>query len=118
MRFVVRSRNDFLNIADRIEFTGKPLTVTVKKFHRPRTLDQNAKLHAMIRELAEHTGHTESELKDWVKVELGLLKVIEIGSNVVEVPVSSTEYTVQQCGDLIERIYQVGAEVGCVFSES
>jgi len=71
----------------------------------------------MLRDLADHTGHTESEMKDWAKAELGLTKVITVGSNVVEVPLPSSEYTVQQLSELIERIYQTGSEVGCVFQD-
>ena len=117
MKFVIRTRNEFLNVADRLapELDGKPYQVTVKPFQRDRSLDQNSKFHAMLRELAAHCGYTESEMKDWAKAELGLTKLIQIGERTIEVPLPSSEYTVDQFGDLIERIYQVGAEVGCVF---
>ncbi len=117
MRFVIRSRNEFINIAAQVgdKFDGKPYTVTIKRFVRPRTLDQNKKLHAMLGELADHCGYSDAEMKDWAKAELELTKVIQIGSNVCEVPLPTSEYTVQQLSDLIDRIQQIGAEIGCAF---
>ncbi|MEE9158942.1 MAG: recombination protein NinB [Gammaproteobacteria bacterium] len=116
----MRNRNQFVNIAAQIGDIldeGKPYTVTIKKFQRIRSLDQNKKFHAMLRDLADHVGYTESEMKDWAKAELGLIKELHIGANIVGVPLPSSEYTVEQLSELIERIYQTGSEAGCVFQD-
>ena len=120
---VVRSRNDLHRWADEVankigsETFPKPYTVTIKRFIRPRTLDQNAKLHAMIRELALHVGHTPEEVKEFIKAELGPVKTIKIGDASKTIPQGSSEWDVEICSYVIEELYRIGAEVGCAYSE-
>jgi hypothetical protein len=117
MRAVVRTTADLQRFVDRVvdKLDGKPYTVTIKRFHRPRTFDQNAKFHGMIRDLAEYTGYAEAELKDIVKRQYLPMKALKIGKHKYEVPKSTTELTVAEMADLIERLYQIGHEVGCLF---
>jgi len=121
MKAVVRSRNELLRWVDQValevEASQKPCTVTIKRFHRPRTLDQNSKLHAMIAELAEHVGHTPSEIKDYIKSECGWTKTIQIGAEMRDVPMGTSEMNVEQLSHLIEELYRIGAEVGCRYVE-
>lgn len=124
-RVVVR---DFSDAEDAINewsrvglLNGKPMTMSLREFHRPRTLDQNARIHAMFRDLAEHTGYTEGEIKDYFKSEFGPRMTLDLRSDNQDrsayIPKGTSRYTVQECQAMIERIYQVGAECGCVFSE-
>lgn len=117
---VVRSERDLRawvsRVAPEVEASQKPWTVDIKRFHRPRTLDQNSKLHAMIAELAEHVGYTPAEVKDYLKAEHGFVKVIEINGKERTVPMGTSEMNVQQLSYLIEELYRVGAEVGCQYA--
>lgn len=117
MRAVIRNANDLGNFVDRVldKLDGRPYTITIKRFHRPRSYDQNKKFHAMIRDLAEYTGYGEAELKDILKRQFLPMKVLQIGEHKYEAPKSTAELTVNEMADLIERVYQVGHEIGCLF---
>ncbi len=117
MRAVIRTTADLQRFCDKVadKLDGKPYTVTIKRFHRPRSFDQNKKFHAMVRDLAEYTGYGEAELKDILKRQFLPMKVLTIGSHKYEAPKSTAELTVNEMADLIERVYQVGHEVGCLF---
>lgn len=122
MRAVIRSRNDFYRFVDEVsnqlgEQYEKPYTVTVKRFHRPRTNDQNAKAHAMIRELALHCGYTEAAMKDVLKTEFGPIQVFQVGTRIVDAPKGTSDYTVEELSAFIEQLYQIGAEINCAFTE-
>lgn len=121
MKAVIRTRDDLDNFADQAArdgiLTGQPLTVTLTKFYRPRTLDQNALMHVLFRQLAEHTGHTEAEIKDYFKAEFGPSKAIEIAGAIKVIPMGTSEYKLDQCNAMITRIHQVAAECGCKLEE-
>ena len=104
-------------VAPEVEKSDKPWTITIKRFHRPRTLDQNAKLHAMVAKLAEHVGHTPEEVKEYLKSECGWTKTIEIGGKIREIPQGTSEMNVEQLSHLIEELYRIGVEVGCDYRE-
>ena len=124
MRAVCRSRNSALKvISDYIAKTGigeqweKPQLVEIRPYKPPRNLEQNAKLHAMFRELANFTGYSESEIKDYFKSEYGPHKVIAIDV-VKDVPKGTSEYSKAEASEMIEHLYRVGAEIpGFSFSE-
>lgn len=121
MKAVVRTRNELLRwvdqVAPEVEASQKPWTVTIKRFHRIRTLDQNGKFHAMCGELAAHVGHSPAEVKDYIKAECGWTKTIQIGSEIRDVPMGTSEMNVEQLSHLIEELYRIGAEVGCRYVE-
>lgn len=96
---------------------GKPYEIYMKPFRRRRTLDQNAKMHAMIRTLALHLGYSESEMKNVLKSEYGPVVKVELGDRQVIVPKSTADYDVAECGEMIEIINMVGAETGCAFED-
>lgn len=96
---------------------GKPYSVEVRPFKPKRTLDQNAKMHVMIRELATHIGYSDSELKDFLKAEYGPTKTIQIGESQKAIPVSTSEYNRTEAGEMIEILYMLGAECGYAFQE-
>ena len=117
MKAVVRTNEDLLKfintVSDRLD--GRPWTISLKKFHRPRTLPANAKFHAMNRELALHCGYTESRMKIILKSEFGPIESKQVGPRIVDTPKETAEYTVTEMQAMIEQLYQLGAEVGCVF---
>ena len=116
-RWVVRTAYEIYEIARELKgnMNGKPHTLTLEPFKRPRTNDQNAKLHVMIRELAIHTGHAESDIKEYLKDEFGFHKSIEIAGKSKSIPKGSSEWSVDECSQMIERLYQIAAEIGCKF---
>ncbi len=122
MKAVVRSRQDLNSWVYRVcEQLGdnfdKPYTVTIQKFHRPRTTDQNAKVHAMFRELARFTGHSEADVKDYIKAEFGPTRQVKIGKYTNQVPAGSSTWNVETCSMIIEELYRIGAEIGCEFTD-
>ena len=87
-----------------------------------RTLDQNAKLHAMIGDMArqhKHFGRTLS-VKAWKVLFLVALRLetiewipsLDDESEMVPVGTSTRELLVSECADLIELLYARGAEWG------
>jgi len=103
----------FDQIAEKL--TGKPLQITVKPFKRDRTLPQSAKAHAMIRDLALHTGYTESQMKEVAKALFAPMKTVTIAGRDTTVPVGTSEMTVEEMANFIENLYQLGAELGVQF---
>jgi hypothetical protein len=124
MRAVVRNDRDLTLYVGRVvkklgsDLGGKPYTISLRRFHRPRTTDQNAKCHAMMREVAEHAGYSEGEIKDYIKTEFGPKRMIKLLDEHKEVPVSSTEWNVLVCSKIIDHLYEIGAHIGCVFQEA
>lgn len=117
MKAVIRNLGDIAKFVDKIadKLDGRPWTISIKKFHRPRTLPANAKFHAMNRELALHLGYTESQMKNVIKSEFGPIESKMIGPRIVDMPKETAEYSVMEMRDMIEQLYQLGAETGCVF---
>ena len=106
MRFVRKvAKSDILR-------TGKPYTVSLARFYRPKTLEQNAKYHAMIADIAVHIGYSNSEVKDYVKAEFGPVDTITIAGKTKSIPKSVSKYTVQEMSAAIETLYRVGADAG------
>lgn len=131
MRAVIRGRIGADNFVTRVcnEFGAefaKPMIISIRPFESVRSIDQNAKIHVMIRALAEHTGYSENEMKLIVKSQYGPYKRVYVKHKDEattsplsrEIPKSTTEYTRPECSDFIERLYQLGAEIGCTFSET
>lgn len=90
----------------------KPYLLTFEEFKPPRSLPQNARLHCMIRALSKHTGHSESELKDFFKAEYGPHKRLQVGTEGKMIPLSTTLYTKKQMAELMEQVDRVCAECG------
>ena len=126
MRFVIRTDEQAEGFLRKLREHIKvcPTMVSMEKFKPPHTSDQNAKLHVMIGDLAEFTGHTLDEMKLWLKG-LGFWpettitvagvsrRVAKSASSKADDPISKREES-----DIIERLYQVGATLdGFVWSE-
>jgi hypothetical protein len=116
MRAVVRTTADLQRFVDRVaeKLDGKPYTVTIKRFHRPRTQPQNRLLHTLFREMAFEVGYTENEIKEYFKSEFGPKKTIRIGGGERVVPKGTSEYTVMEMMDLIEHVHRVAGEMGII----
>ncbi len=47
----------------------KPYQIEIKPFKRKRSLSQNALFHKWVNILAEHTGYSDFEMKEYLKVQ-------------------------------------------------
>ena len=109
----------FSNVATELgEEFDRPQMVIVEDYKPPRSLSQNARLHCMIRALSDHTGHSESELKDWFKAEYGPTKRLQVGSQGNMIPLSTTQYTKKQMAELMDHVDRVCADCGVYVDES
>lgn len=97
-----------------IEGKGLSLLVTVTRWRPPKTTSQNALMHVLIRELADHVGYGEEELKQYFKSECGPRKIIEVNGKIYAIPKSMTDYTREEASDMIEQIHRIAAEAGAV----
>ena len=116
MKKVIRNYDDAERFIRRINFGAKPMLIECKLYRPPRTLSQNAKLHAMIGELANHIGYSASELKDWLKWEYGAKKFFRFGSHEKLIPKSTAEYTKLEMIDFIDQVDRLAIENGFTFS--
>lgn len=96
----------------------QPLLITVTAWRPPKTVSQNAYMHVAIRELADHVGYGEEEMKTYLKGEFGPRKIIEINGKIHAIPKSMTDYTREEASDMIEQIHRIGAEVGAIIGSS
>jgi len=90
----------------------KPYLLTFEEFKPPRGLNQNAKLHVMLRELANHIGYSEGELKDYFKQEYGRKKAVNIGGREKLIPVSTVDYTREEMALMLNHVDRLSAESG------
>ena len=114
MRIVVKSTERLAKVGDFLiskyfEHQQTGLLVTVEPYRPPATGKQQAKVHAMIAELADHLGYSAESLKDVLKQEYGPKETLNI-TNPVTVPKSMAVYSRQESADMIEHIYRIAAE--------
>ena len=120
MKKVIHSYDELLNVVERLVEKNlltfqHPYTFEIKPYKPPRTLPQNAKLHAMIGVLANHIGYGSSELKDWLKLEYGPKKRFEYGEHVSMIPKSTAAYTKTEMIAFIDQGDMIAAEAGYRF---
>ena len=88
-----------------------PVRVTVGA--RPsKTREQNAYLHLTIRQLAEHTGTSESDLKDLLKAEYGPEEILRVGNFCGVAKKSMSKYTIEEAANMISHVERIAAECG------
>ena len=89
---------------------GKPLAVHVTESKAKRTLDQNARLHAMLQDIAEQAWFDgrqfDSEVwKEWARREFIGSEEVELpGGKRIERGISTTKLDVEQFGKLMDRL--------------
>ena len=120
MKACVNTINNALNFINRHRSmfdAGKPFTIEIKPFKQPRTLSQNSKIHAMMAEIAEVVGHSPADIKEYMKAEYAPRIAIEVGGRIIDIPLGTSDMSLEQLSDFIEHIYQVGAMAGVIFQE-
>lgn len=100
-----------------------PVDAVVKVTEAKRTLDQNSKLWAMLSDVSRAKPNGRCQTPEvWKALFMhacGHSVQFEMGLNGQPFPVgfSSSKLTKRQMADLIETIYQYGAENGVVWTE-
>jgi len=121
LKAVIHCRNSAYKSVDRVcnglgeQFDAQ--LIEIKKFKPPRTLEQNALLHCLFREVAKHVGRPEDEIKEIFKYQYGTMKKLELYGDVTYVPKGTSEYNKQELSDMVEQVYRKGAEWGVEFTE-
>lgn len=75
-----------------------------------KSLGQLAKVHALMRELANFSGHTIDEIKDQVKRKTGLYKITETGKKEFK---SLADCSKDELSNAIETCIAIGHLLGC-----
>ena len=95
-----------------------PYEVIVRPYKSSRSIEQNNLLHSWLRGISEETGHTVEEIKDYVCSEyLGSREYLGLNGTPKRRLVSTSELSVEEMSALIERVAQLGAEVGAQLPE-
>lgn len=101
------------------------VTVTVEPYCLPRTKEQNALLHVLIRRLSEQSGYPIDKLKDWIKdiaVGHGYPVERDEDGNPIEkdgsyVPISSANANIAQMKMLIDACYVLALRYDIVLDD-
>jgi hypothetical protein len=97
----------------------KYLSVTIERWHRKRSLDQNSLWHKMLTDLARHIGQDMELVKIGVKewaTEYGY-PTVEDPINHRETPLPSHKANVKQMSVLVDSTFAIGGELGCDLSK-
>lgn len=94
-----------------------PHVVIVKQFRRRRTVDQNAKLHAMISDIANHCGYSLDEMKEIVKFKFLGEKSVNIGGETLRKLKGTSDLNVNECIDFVDQLYAWGNSLGVNWSD-
>lgn len=88
-----------------LNLPDKPrMEVVIRKYKPRRSLPQNDKLHAIIGEIAKHTGYTPDEMKGIVKYKWKIKHTSNLSK--------------METADLIEQLYAWGTGLGVEWSEA
>ncbi len=90
------------------------ILVSIEIYNPPKTGAQNAKLHAMVAELANENGHSFEELKETIKAAWGPRVTRNVLGKAVRVPKSWENLTKAEASALIETVHRIAAEYGGV----
>lgn len=97
----------------------KPLQIQVSEYRSKRTLDQNAKIHAVLQEIAEKAWvdgrqYDAETWKEWFRRRLIGTRELPGGG---EVGVSTTTLSIEACAKFIDQMEAIAAtELGIEFT--
>jgi hypothetical protein len=104
--FICRNKAELDRAAEMIGNLApdKAWRVTVGRYHNRRSLDQNARFHAIIAAVATETGNDPSFLKEWVKAEFGPKITGEVDGRQVTLPKPSRQYDTAEMSEVMDRL--------------
>lgn len=88
---------------------GTMIEITMQVYDPNASLAQISKIHAMIRELSNHGGHTFDEMKYYVKDRAGLI----IKTKDQHVVKSFGDCSKSELNDVIQAAIELGEQLGC-----
>lgn len=92
---------------------GEHVNLSIRRKQRDRSIKQNAWYWAgILPTLAKHTGHTETELHEIFKRLFLPPKVIEYGGRTFKVPGSTSNLSIQDFTEYVERVRAEAANMG------
>jgi len=84
----------------------KAWSVEIKQYRKKRTLDQNARFHAMCSELGQTVGYTCEEMKRAVKHEIGAYEIVTSKVGKVARYESSADWDRLKMGTAIDLLHR------------
>lgn len=115
---VDQARNAAAEIARQLGRCPDGIMVSIVPYQPPKSRKQDGKIHAMISDLADHTGHERDEMKEIVKAMFWPVQVSAgPGGSEVAHAKSTAQLTREEASVVIERLYQLAAEYGVTLKE-
>ncbi len=100
-------------ILSRLDRFGKPLSVSIEDYAKPKTSPQVAKIHAMCRDVGISQGYDLELAKAVVKDKLGYVRFAERNDGtVITIHKSFAKATREEMSILIDRLYALAVEWG------
>lgn len=81
----------------------RPWVVTVAPYRKRRTLDQNALYWKIVGAIADHTGHSNDEIHEFLKAQFLRPRVLVVAGNIVEYR-STTQLSTAEMTTLIDQV--------------
>lgn len=112
LRLNTSTVDDVVAYIEREATDGNDLEVTIKKWTPKRSLEQNAALHGVIRSIANFTGNSVDEIKDYIcDTYLGETSY-EFKGETRTRSRRTSELSKAECADLLEHVTALAAELG------
>tara|TARA_R110002073_G_scaffold156038_2_gene311327 strand:- start:463 stop:843 length:381 start_codon:yes stop_codon:yes gene_type:complete len=114
-RYVIRSQDirwRCIKAIEDIDPDEKKQEVIIREHKNSRSVEQNNLLHAILRALAESTGHSVEEIKEYVSQEyLGSVEYTGLDGTPRTRVRSTSELDVEEMSGLIERVKQLANQL-------
>lgn len=92
---------------------GKPIAITIEPARPARSLAQNAKLRALLGQVATLVGYESTrELEGWCKADMYPRKTVSSGGRALSVPKNTDELTQEECSAVIAKLEAQVAQMG------
>ena len=90
----------------------RPWEVSWRVYKEDKTAEQFAFFHVLCGILGQATGYTLDEIKELVKRDILGTVIVKVGQREIEVTRPSSKAKRDECSELIEGVYRLGAEAG------
>jgi hypothetical protein len=114
-RYVIRSQDirwRCIKAIEDIDPDEKKQEVIIREHKNSRSVEQNNLFHAILRALAESTGHSVEEIKEYVSQEyLGSVEYTGLDGTPRTRVRSTSELDVEEMSGLIERVKQLANQL-------
>tara|TARA_R110000824_G_scaffold180546_3_gene361023 strand:+ start:3078 stop:3458 length:381 start_codon:yes stop_codon:yes gene_type:complete len=114
-RFIIKSYQikwRCIEAIEEITLDGKEQEVIIREHKNSRSVEQNNLFHAIIRAIADSTGHSVEEIKEYVCQEyLGTVEYTGLDGSERSRVKSTSELDVEGMSGLIERVKQLGDQL-------